>query len=117
MQGRPTVVCLCGSVRFLEAVDQASLRETLAGRIDLSVGSHRQQDEDALAHLSNAERAAAIDHLAALHRHKIDLADEILVTNVGGTPGPPPGQKPPTPENTANPAAGRTPRGLNAGTV
>ena len=87
-QRRPTIVCLCGSVRFLEAFDQASLRETLAGRIVLSVGSHRQRDEDALAHLTDAERAAALDHLAALHRHKIDLADEILVINTGGYTGP-----------------------------
>lgn len=87
-QRRPTIVCLCGSVRFLEAFDQASLRETLAGRIVLSVGSHRQRDEDALSHLTDAERAAALDHLAALHRHKIDLADEILVINAGGYTGP-----------------------------
>ncbi len=88
MQGRPNVVCLCGSVRFLEAFDQARLREILAGRIVLSVGGHRQRDEDALTHLGNAERAAAIDHLAALHLHKIDLADEILVINVGRYTGP-----------------------------
>lgn len=87
-QRRPTIVCLCGSVRFLEAFDQASLHETLAGRIVLSVGSHRQRDEDALSHLTDAERAAALDHLAALHRHKIDLADEILVINTGGYIGP-----------------------------
>ena len=87
-QRRPTIVCLCGSVRFLEAFDQASLRETLAGRIVLSVGSHHQRDDDALAHLTDAERAAALDRLAALHRHKIDLADEILVINTGGYTGP-----------------------------
>ncbi len=36
---RPRVVCLCGSVRFLAEFDAASLAETLAGRIVLSVGS------------------------------------------------------------------------------
>ncbi|WP_189098378.1 hypothetical protein [Deinococcus knuensis] len=39
------MVCLCGSVRFLAEFDAASLAETLAGRIVLSVGSHRQRDE------------------------------------------------------------------------
>ncbi|GGO40401.1 hypothetical protein [Deinococcus humi] len=81
---RPTIVCLCGSVRFLDAFDAASLQETLAGRIVLSVGSHRQRDEDAMAHLSGIEHTDALNRLDALHRQKIDLADEILVINVGG---------------------------------
>lgn len=84
---RPRVVCLCGSVRFLAEFDAASLAETLAGRIVLSVGSHRQRDEDALAHLSSAERAAALDRLGELHLRKIDLADEVLVINPGGYVG------------------------------
>lgn len=40
---RPRIVCLCGSVRFLAAFDAASLTETLAGHIVLSIGSHRQR--------------------------------------------------------------------------
>ncbi|WP_412029178.1 hypothetical protein [Deinococcus yunweiensis] len=40
MPTRPTIVCLCCSVRFLDAFDAASLAETLAGRIVLSVGSY-----------------------------------------------------------------------------
>ncbi|WP_370633959.1 hypothetical protein [Deinococcus sp. RIT780] len=84
---RPRVVCLCGSVRFLTEFDAASLAETLAGRIVLSVGSHRERDEDALAHLTGAERDAALDRLGALHLRKIDLADEVLVINPGGYVG------------------------------
>ena len=84
---RPRIVCLCGSVRFLEAFDRASLAETLAGRIVLSVGSHRMRDEDALTHLNAVERAEALARLAELHRRKIDLADELLVINVGGYVG------------------------------
>ncbi|MBZ9712860.1 hypothetical protein [Deinococcus multiflagellatus] len=87
LPGRPTIVCLCGSVRFLAEFDAASLAETLAGRIVLSVGSHRQRDEEAFSHLSAGERAAALDRLVELHRHKIDLADEILVINPGGYVG------------------------------
>ncbi|WP_420595883.1 hypothetical protein [Deinococcus sp.] len=85
--GRPTIVCLCGSVRFLEAFDAASLVETLAGRIVLSLGSHRQRDEDALVHLTASEKKATLERLTELHRHKIVLADEILVINVGGYTG------------------------------
>lgn len=84
---RPRIVCLCGSVRFLEAFDRASLTETLAGRIVLSVGSHRMRDEDAFAHLDEPGRVAALECLAELHLRKIDLADEVLVVNVGGYVG------------------------------
>ncbi len=84
---RPPIVCLCGSTRFLKEFDDASLRETLAGRIVLSVGSHRTPDAQALAHLLQAEREEMLERLGALHRHKIDLADEVLVINVGGYVG------------------------------
>ncbi|GGM19624.1 hypothetical protein [Deinococcus aerophilus] len=74
-------------MRFLEAFDAASLAETLAGRMVLSVGSHRRHDEDVLGHLDDVQKTAALKGLAELHRHKIDLADEILVINVGGYVG------------------------------
>ncbi|WP_293911920.1 hypothetical protein [Deinococcus sp.] len=81
---RPTIVCLCGSTRFLEAFDAASLAETLSGNIVLSIGSHRTPDAAALAHLPEAERELALIRLARLHAHKIELADEVLVIDVGG---------------------------------
>lgn len=81
------IVCLCGSVRFLTEFDAASLAETLAGRIVLSVGSHLRSDAELLTGLTGAERQAALERLAELHRRKIDLADEILVINVGGDVG------------------------------
>ncbi|ANE44884.1 hypothetical protein SU48_08595 [Deinococcus puniceus] len=84
---RPAVVCLCGSTRFLAQFDAASLAETLAGRIVLSLGSHRTPDAEALAHLNAVQQADTLARLATLHRHKIDLADEILVINVGGYVG------------------------------
>ncbi|WP_226342404.1 hypothetical protein [Deinococcus sp. AJ005] len=83
-QDRPVIVCLCGSVRFLDGFDAASLAETLAGRIVLSVGSHLRHDSDIFAGLTAAEKQTALESLAELHRRKIDLADEILVINVGG---------------------------------
>jgi hypothetical protein len=71
----PTVVCLCGSTRFMDAFRQANLRETLAGRIVLSVGCDTKSDEMLSI---TAEQKVALD---ALHKRKIDLADEILVVS------------------------------------
>ena len=71
----PTVVCLCGSTRFMGAFREANLRETLAGRIVLSVGCDTKSDEMLSI---TAEQKVALD---ALHKRKIDLADEILVVS------------------------------------
>lgn len=83
MPVRPTVVCLCGSARFRKAFEEATLRETLAGRIVLSVGSYKS-DSDCSAGLSPEERTVTAQMLAELHRHKIKMADEVLILNVGG---------------------------------
>ena len=80
--GKPAIVCLCGSTRFGEAFQQANLRETLAGRIVLSTGSNSKSDTELLATGELTEEAKA--NLDGLHRHKIDLADEVLILNVGG---------------------------------
>lgn len=82
MMDRPTIVCLCGSTRFSEAFREANLRETLAGRIVLSIGCDFKSDKD----LELAGRLTAEDkqRLDELHLRKIDLADEVLILNVGG---------------------------------
>ena len=76
------IVCLCGSTRFMQAYEEANLRETLAGNIVLSVGTHFHADNE----LENLGRVSKEDkaRLDALHFDKIALADEILVLNVGG---------------------------------
>jgi hypothetical protein len=76
---RPKVVCLCGSTRFYQAFHDANLRETVAGNIVLSIGCDTKSDAD-LALIGEADKTA----LDILHLHKIDMADEILVLNVGG---------------------------------
>ncbi|GLV56333.1 hypothetical protein KDH_31740 [Dictyobacter sp. S3.2.2.5] len=73
----PTIVCLCGSTRFSDAFKKANLQETLAGKIVLSIGCDFQSD-DALG-LTEEDKA----RLDILHLRKIDIADEILVLNVG----------------------------------
>jgi hypothetical protein len=80
---RPMIVCLCGSTRFYEAFQRANYEETMAGRIVLSVGfyphSAKQAHGEAVG--CTPEQKEALDRL---HLQKIDLADEILVLNVGG---------------------------------
>jgi hypothetical protein len=78
----PTIVCLCGSTRFMEAWQKANLEETLAGRIVLSIGCNTKSDADLqrMGELS-AEKKIELDEL---HKRKIDLADEVLILNVDG---------------------------------
>lgn len=78
-QPRPRIVCLCGSTRFKQAFIEANFRETMAGRIVLSVGWYSHAD--AVVYRPSAEEKAALDEL---HLCKIDLADEVLAINVGG---------------------------------
>lgn len=81
----PRIVCLCGSTRFYDAFRAANLRLTLAGEIVLSIGCDTKSDGD----LATAgELGSNLDQvkcdLDELHKRKIDLADYILVLNVGG---------------------------------
>ena len=41
---RPKCVVLCGSTRFIQAFQEATLRETLAGNIVLSIGCDTKLD-------------------------------------------------------------------------
>ena len=79
---RPKIVCLCGSTRFYEEFRRANLRLTLAGEIVLSIGCDTKSDGD-LAAMGEMPEASK-DALDALHKRKIDLADYVLVLNVGG---------------------------------
>lgn len=80
---RPRIVCLCGSTRFKAEFIEANYRETMAGRIVLSVGWFSHADGHVYTP-TEAEKAA----LDELHLAKIDLADEVLVINPGGYVGP-----------------------------
>ncbi len=78
---RPEVVCLCGSTRFIDTFAEQYGRLTDEGKIVLTVGRVVPQSEQALG----SPRKAALD---VLHLRKIDLADRVLVLNVGGYVGP-----------------------------
>jgi hypothetical protein len=80
---RPEIVVLCGSTRFGEHFRATNLRETLAGRIVLSIGCDTKSDAE-LASVGITFDQALKDRLDELHKRKIDLADRVLVLNVGG---------------------------------
>jgi hypothetical protein len=73
-----TIVCLCGSTRFLEAFRKAEFDETVAGNIVLTIGCDTKSDD--MLKLGPEVK----EQLDALHKDKIDLADEVLILNVGG---------------------------------
>lgn len=73
---RPTIVCLTGSTRFKSHYEAANREETMAGRIVLTVGFFMHAGDSI-----TPEEKVALDEL---HKRKIDLADEVLVLNVGG---------------------------------
>ena len=81
---KPTVVTLCGSTRFGEAFAKATLDETLAGNIVLSIGCNMRSDEELFAHMSQEERDALKQRLDDLHKRKIDISDEVLILNQEG---------------------------------
>lgn len=69
---RPRIVCLCGSTRFREAYELANQQETLRGKIVLTCGVFSRDCSEEVK-----------QKLDALHLAKIDLADEVLILNVG----------------------------------
>jgi len=79
----PVIVCLCGSTRFFKEFMLANYNETMANHIVLSVGFYPHSSEEAHGEhigITAADKARLDD----LHKRKIDLADEVLVLNVGG---------------------------------
>jgi len=77
MEQKPTVVALCGSTRFKRVWEETNLRESLMGRIVLSVACFPHSDRVTL----NFVQRGVLDEV---HLRKIDLADEILVLDVNG---------------------------------
>ena len=82
----PTIVCLCGSTRFYKEFERANREETMEGKIVLTVGffAHSALEAHGEPTTITPEQKEDLDNL---HRHKIDLADEILVINPGGYMG------------------------------
>lgn len=78
---RPTVVCLCGSTRFRDTFERVACDETLAGRVVLTVNDFDTARRQPVGHHPPTAEKVMLDEL---HLRKIDLADEVLILNVGG---------------------------------
>lgn len=81
---RPTIVCLCGSTRFIETFYAEGFKETLKGNIVLTVGCTMRGDVELFGEMSDEGRKSIKEALDKLHLRKIDLADEVLILNRGG---------------------------------
>lgn len=84
VEDKPTVVCLCGSTRFGDLFAEASLVETLKGRIVLSIGCNLRSDAELFDYLSLEQLVQTKAMLDELHLRKIDLSDEVLILNKNG---------------------------------
>src|SRR6266496_1102237 len=90
VRGPMSVVCLCGSTRFRSAFELANMDETLRGNLVISVGlfGHSDHPDGSRFLAADGDESTAVKQdLDALHFRKIDLADEVLVVNVGGYVG------------------------------
>lgn len=65
MRATPIIVCLCGSTRFMDAFFEAGWRETLRGKIVLSVGVCKHTDAEGGhgAEMLGPEVVEALDEL------------------------------------------------------
>ena len=78
---KPKVICLCGSTRFVNIFNEYNKKLTLEGNIVLSIEIVAPQSRENDPQYVNPEGKKMLDEL---HLRKIDLADEVLILNVGG---------------------------------
>lgn len=78
---KPTVICLCGSTRFVDYFHAINWELTLKGIIVLSIGVVKFGPVD---HVGESLGIDVANQLDELHLRKIDLADEVFVLNVDG---------------------------------
>ena len=81
---RPEVICLCGSSRFVAEMAVLAWELEKGGKIVLSLHLlPRWYSEDMPEH-HLAEYEGVAEQMDELHLRKIDLADRVLVVNLGG---------------------------------
>lgn len=82
---RPRTVCICGSMRFQDAMLEAAINESLAGRkvlmphVNMKLQDHRWETEGQQERIKRM-----LDHL---HLDKVNSADEVLIINPDGYVG------------------------------
>lgn len=79
---RPRIICLCGSTRFIEQFAILTWELEREGNIVLGCTLLPAWYCDVPSHFG--ERTGTKEQCDALHLRKIDLADEVLVLNIGG---------------------------------
>ena len=95
MKDFPKIICFCGSVRFSTEMMVVAWEYAKAGYIVLSwcvlpdcyFEAHPESSGDDQAGIHVAEKEGVRKILDEVHKRKIDLADEVLVINVGGYVG------------------------------
>ncbi|GLV91166.1 MULTISPECIES: hypothetical protein [Streptomyces] len=75
--GLPVIVAICGSTRFMDAMAEADLQETVAGRIVVRPGCNMKEPHPLWTDPVDAEELKY--RLDDLHRAKIRLSDEVLI--------------------------------------
>lgn len=80
----PEWVCLCGSTRFWKEFMEINLQLTVAGYIVLSIGCNMKSDDEEFKAMSEEEKEEVKRNLDALHKHKIAVADYVVIINKGG---------------------------------
>ena len=85
MQGKYKVITLCGSTRFKDQFLETQKKLTLQGNIVISVGLFGHSgDQEVWENMEEGTLTKTKQMLDDMHRHKIDMADENFVINVGG---------------------------------
>lgn len=84
---RPEIVVLCGSTRFFNEFQKANYDLTMAGKIVLSVGFYPHSSKESGHGEGVGHDGPEKIKLDELHKHKIDIADRVLVLNVNGYVG------------------------------
>lgn len=85
MQGKYKIVTLCGSARFKDDFIRVQKQLSLSGNIVLlPVFFNQSGDEDVWKNMDESVVREKIKMLGDMHKRKIDMADEILVINIGG---------------------------------
>ena len=70
-----TIVCLCGSTRFVSLFDYYNIKFTLEGKVVLSISCVASSDDK--SNLTPVVKA----QLDLLHKHKILISDEVFIIN------------------------------------
>ena len=75
------IICLCGSTRFVDTFNEWRKRLTLENKIVVSIELVLPQSTREDPQHNDYKTKTMLDEL---HLRKIDLADEVMILNVGG---------------------------------